>query len=204
MTGKELAEALGITPSAVSQLAKRGMPTDSVERANRWRRKHLQRGRMKGVRRDTLPTAPMVSDASIEQAFDDTDPELFDGLDDDEQEIEVFKRSRDKREHYQAELARIALEKETGKLMRAEQVLWMMRDAGTTLRTSLEQIGSRLAPVLAQMTDERTVKLTIDREVESVLSEVSRRFDQMARQSEGTRHEQANPIDPDSKPETGQ
>lgn len=185
MTGKELAEALGITPSAVSQLAKRGMPTDSVERANRWRRKHLQRGRMKGVRRDTLPTSPMASEASADQAFEDTDPELFDGLDDDEQEIEVFKRSRDRREHYQAELARIALEKETGKLMRAEGVLWMMRDAGTTLRTSLEQIGSRLAPVLAPMTDELMVKLTIDREVESALSEVSRQFDRMASQAEG-------------------
>ena len=85
MTGKELAEALGITPSAVSQLAKRGMPTDSVERANRWRRKHLQRGRMKGVRRDTLPTSPTASDVSPEQAFDDTVPELFYGLDDDVQ-----------------------------------------------------------------------------------------------------------------------
>lgn len=184
MTGKELAEALGITPSAVSQLAKRGMPTDSVERANRWRRKHLQRGRMKGVRRDTLPALPAVPDVSPEQALDDTDPELFDELDDDAQEIEDYKRSRDRHEHYRAEMARITLEKETGKLMQAEQVLWMMRDAGTTLRTSLEQIGSRLAPVLAPMTDERIVKLTIDREVELVLSEVSRRFDQMASQSE--------------------
>jgi hypothetical protein len=140
---------------------------------------------MKGVRRDTLPTSPTASDVSPEQAFDDTDPELFDGLDDDEQEIEVFKRSRDRREHYQAELARIALEKETGKLMQAEEVLWMMRDVGTVLRTSLEQIGARLSPVLAHMGDERMVKLTIDREVESVLSEVSRRFDQMASQSEG-------------------
>ena len=57
----------------------------------------------------------------------------------------------------------------------------MMRDAGTTLRTSLEQVGSRLAPVLAPMTDELMVKLTIDREVESALSEVSRQFDRMAR-----------------------
>jgi transcriptional regulator with XRE-family HTH domain len=184
MTGKELAEALGITPSAVSQLAKRGMPTDSVDRANRWRRKHLQRGRMKGVRRDTLPASPLVSDAGQVQDLTDTDPELFDGLDDDEQEIEVFKRSRDRREHYQAELARLALEKETGKLMQSEQVLWMMREAGATLRTSLEQVGARLAPVLAQMTDERTVRLAIDREVESLLSELSRRFAQMAGQSE--------------------
>lgn len=50
MLKKELAEALGISAAMVSKLAKRGMPTDSVERAQRWRRRHLEPGRVKGVR----------------------------------------------------------------------------------------------------------------------------------------------------------
>lgn len=50
MLKKELAEALGISAAMVSKLAKRGMPTDTVERAQRWRRRHLEPGRIKGVR----------------------------------------------------------------------------------------------------------------------------------------------------------
>uniref|UniRef100_UPI0035B1637B hypothetical protein n=1 Tax=Hylemonella sp. TaxID=2066020 RepID=UPI0035B1637B len=59
MLKKELAEALGISAAMVSKLAKRGMPTDSVERAQRWRRRHLEPGRVKGVRYErTRPPAP--------------------------------------------------------------------------------------------------------------------------------------------------
>lgn len=36
----------------VSRLAKRGMPVDCVDRAKRWRRRHIETGRMKGVRFD--------------------------------------------------------------------------------------------------------------------------------------------------------
>jgi transcriptional regulator with XRE-family HTH domain len=57
MTGKELAEALGISEAMVSKLRKRGMPTDSVERAQRWRRRHLEPTRVKGVRAGTAPSA---------------------------------------------------------------------------------------------------------------------------------------------------
>ena len=56
MLKKELAEALGISGAMVSKLAKRGMPTDSLERAQRWRRRHLEPGRVKGQRMGT--TAP--------------------------------------------------------------------------------------------------------------------------------------------------
>ncbi len=53
MTRTELAALLGVSPSMVSRLAKRGMPTDDVERARRWRRRHLEPARVKGVRADT-------------------------------------------------------------------------------------------------------------------------------------------------------
>ena len=50
MFKKELAEQLGISGAMVSKLAKRGMPTDTLERAQRWRRRHLEPGRVKGQR----------------------------------------------------------------------------------------------------------------------------------------------------------
>lgn len=56
MLKKELADALGISGAMVSKLAKRGMPTDSLERAQRWRKRHLEPGRVKGQRMGT--TAP--------------------------------------------------------------------------------------------------------------------------------------------------
>lgn len=52
MTKAELAQALGISASMVSRLARRGMPVDCVERAKRWRRRHIEPGRIKGVRFD--------------------------------------------------------------------------------------------------------------------------------------------------------
>lgn len=54
MNQKELAALLGVTPAMVSRHAKRGMPTDTLERAEKWRRRHLEPGRVKGARADTL------------------------------------------------------------------------------------------------------------------------------------------------------
>ena len=50
MLKKDLATALGISGSMVSRLAKQGMPTDTPERAQRWRTKHLSMGKMRGDR----------------------------------------------------------------------------------------------------------------------------------------------------------
>lgn len=50
MQQKELANLLGVSPAIVSRHAKRGMPTDTLERAQRWRKRHLEPGRVKGNR----------------------------------------------------------------------------------------------------------------------------------------------------------
>ena len=46
----ELATLLGVTPAVVTRLKRRGMPTDSLERAQRWRKRHLEPGRVKGAK----------------------------------------------------------------------------------------------------------------------------------------------------------
>ena len=84
MQQKELATLLGISPAMVSRLAKRGMPTDTLERAERWRRRHLEPGRVKGNRQTpsqtTVPAAATparapkppdyVPDADVEAVAD--------------------------------------------------------------------------------------------------------------------------------------
>lgn len=52
MLKKELAALLDISPAMVSRLAKQGMPVDTVERAKRWRKRHLEPSRIKGSRFD--------------------------------------------------------------------------------------------------------------------------------------------------------
>jgi hypothetical protein len=64
MNRQDLALQLGISASMVSRLAKRGMPTDSVDRADKWRRRHLEPGRIKGVRMDPITTAKRAAPAS--------------------------------------------------------------------------------------------------------------------------------------------
>jgi hypothetical protein len=59
MNGSEMAAALGLSPAMVSKLRKRGMPMDTVERAERWRKRHLNHLRSKGVRIDT-PRPPAM------------------------------------------------------------------------------------------------------------------------------------------------
>jgi hypothetical protein len=82
MQQNELAALLNISPAMVSRLKKKGMPTDTAERAERWRRRHLEPGRIKGSRFDPTqaaePTArkpapaaaavPGVSVADVEAA----------------------------------------------------------------------------------------------------------------------------------------
>lgn len=57
--------ALGISAPMVTKLAKRGMPTDKgVEAAARWRRRHLEPARSKGLRAGTERTAIPIGDVS--------------------------------------------------------------------------------------------------------------------------------------------
>ena len=59
MNQKELAAALGISGAMVSRLKKQGMPIDDPDRARRWRKRHLEPGRIKGSRFD--PNRPKAT-----------------------------------------------------------------------------------------------------------------------------------------------
>lgn len=86
---KDLAQALGISASMVSRLAKQGMPTDSTAGAQRWRDQNLEFARSKGVRLFSEPppaavrppaTNPRV--AALRALVRASDTDLFLPLDD--------------------------------------------------------------------------------------------------------------------------
>jgi hypothetical protein len=62
---KDLAAQLGISAAMVSKLKKRGMPTASVEAAEKWRRRHLEFARSKGNRAGTERPAPAEKFADV-------------------------------------------------------------------------------------------------------------------------------------------
>lgn len=78
MLRKDLAADLGISGAMVSKLAKRGMPTDSLERAQRWRKRHLEPGRVKGSRFDPNYTAPPAPEPAAPPPAAPTPPSAAD------------------------------------------------------------------------------------------------------------------------------
>ncbi len=187
MTGKELAAGLGISGAMVSRLLRRGMPDDSIDRAMRWRKRHLQTGRMKGVKRGTertpaqgapagptpvAPTAP-ASDLDAERdLFLDEDPE--------DAPIRQFKEARDRKEHYQAELARLEFERQCGTLMQASEVMRVIADAATTLRANLEALPAKMAHRIASLPDEAAIEAALADEIEQALQGLADSFYRVA------------------------
>jgi phage terminase Nu1 subunit (DNA packaging protein) len=183
MTQKELAEALGITQAAVSKLARRGMPTDSVERASRWRRRHLQTGRMKGIRRDTVQAStPAQPGEETPPPATPEDADLFEDPDEDEDETRVrkYREARDMREHYQAEMAKMTYMKEAGQLVLASDMARVVADAGTTIRIGLEGLPAQIAPHLMHKTEQQVEALLLQ-EIERLLESLSRKFSELSR-----------------------
>lgn len=187
MTREELATALDISRGALSKLEKRGMPIDSVERARRWRKRHLQPGRMKGVRRDTISeidaSNPLAKPEALPVATDtDTDR----GYDPEDAIVNAYKGARERKEHYQAEMARMAFERESGKLMLAESVVSMMANTGSMIRLKFEQLPFTLAPLLVHINDESQMVTALMKEFDAVLSEMSRQFKRFSKDHANT------------------
>lgn len=67
MNGQQIAKGLGLSAAMVSKLRRRGMPTTSIEAAQKWRKRHLNPAMVKGARFDascagaTAPSAVAVT-----------------------------------------------------------------------------------------------------------------------------------------------
>ncbi len=78
LTQIQLAAALGLSQSAISQLAKQGMPTDSVEAARQWRECNLHPGRAKPAPRAPSWRALLEEAAALLDVGGDIGPLLPD------------------------------------------------------------------------------------------------------------------------------
>lgn len=70
---------------------------------------------------------------------------------------------------------------EMGKLLPAEEVEHQLFAAGTTLRTSLENLPNTLAPELAAARDEGRVRVILGEAIEHALEEIARAFSTIAK-----------------------
>ncbi len=112
----------------VSKLAKRGMPTDSLERALRWRRRNLEPGRVKGQRAGTDAGAGQADAAGLladrDQAAaggDRIDGDIEDDVQHPVSAPVSFQEVRSRREAAEASLAELKLESSA-----ANSYAWML------------------------------------------------------------------------------
>jgi phage terminase Nu1 subunit (DNA packaging protein) len=169
---KQLAQALGISPAMVTKLMKRGMPVDSIERATKWRKRHLEVSRTKGNRMDknfrggagesvSADQVPLL--APSEQGSESTSPGAVDGKSDD------FASSRARREKAEADRAELSVARELGKVADVDAVMRGVFDAFRSLRDAMMGISRKLAPQVATMHDAREIELAIDKAVREAL-----------------------------------
>ena len=190
MMKKELAAALGISAAMVTKLARRGMPTDTPERAERWRRRHLEPGRVKGVRADTRPGVtggPVPELATPGDALAGTTaPEGHDPAEGAGHQGEAapadFLASRARREAAEAAMAELRLAEQRGELIRTDAVRAVFGTALAVTRDRLLSIPDRLAPVLAAESAPRRVHEVMSAEIRDALTQLSVAPGSLARQ----------------------
>lgn len=163
MTKKELAELLGISGAMVSRLAKRGMPVDSVERAKRWRRRHLEPGRLKGTRHD-----PAQDSTQSAVGMPDESPPPAAGTADDMGES--FHAARTRREIADANLAEMREREGRRELIRVKIVEERLAVVFSTVRDALLQMPDRIAPTLAATSDAAKVYDLLYSEIHQALT----------------------------------
>jgi hypothetical protein len=84
-----------------------------------------------------------------------------------------YAKSREAREHYAAETARIEFDERCGKLVSAADVVNVVATAGTLMRSRLEMLPSELAPRIAALSDENECRAVMSEFVESLLTDLS-------------------------------
>lgn len=89
--------------------------------------------------------------------------------------IPDLNESRAKREHYLAELAKLQVEEQKGKLVPAEQVKQKAFGMGRIVRDALMTLSDRICHEVAAESDPITVREILEREHRNVLEELASR-----------------------------
>jgi hypothetical protein len=88
----------------------------------------------------------------------------------------TYAAHRTKREYIAAEMAQLELERERGKLVEKEHVVRVVENAFKALREQLLNLPAQLAGQLSAMTDERTIRLTMEESFRAALEQAARRI----------------------------
>ena len=192
MQQKELATLLDISPTMVSRLAKRGMPTDTLERAERWRKRHLEPGRVKGSRAGTTKTTPRPPSQAASPGQSVAVPTLLkttgadfgctvgdgrqnliqahEGGEGDSDADEGHDEARTRLRISEANLSEMKEAEERGSLIRVDAVKAALGTAMATMREALLQIPSRIAPLLAVESNPASIQATLHEEIYQTLT----------------------------------
>ena len=120
-TQAHIASGLGLSPGYVSMLVKRGMPVDSVESADAWRRKTFN-----------------PAHGKTKMPLDDVDIDA-----------ETLMEARTRRERAAADTAELELAELRSVLIRRASVIRAEERKANAVREAILQIPAQLAPVLA-------------------------------------------------------
>lgn len=93
----------------------------------------------------------------------------------------AYQQARAMKEKYLAMQAKISYEKEVGILLVASDVRFAIADGDAIIRNRLESLPDILAPQLAAETDEQKIRNMLADQIETLLGELSRRFNAMAK-----------------------
>lgn len=122
---------------------------------------------------------PQTAQASF--LGDDSDREGQDDLEDTSDAPVGYQAARAKREHFNAEMARLEYEKAMGQLVDQELVREVILNATATLRAKLEQMAENIAGRVQAAPDEAEGRAVVMEEVEHALGDLSRAFEKLAR-----------------------
>lgn len=129
---QEIQHALGISAGRVSQLKKRGMPVDDVDRAREWHRTRS---------RSTAVAVPMPRQSA---------PRMVTG---DDPEPEEYHKARARREAAEADIAERKAAELAGVLVRRDVFVIAAEKRANMVREALLQMPAQLAPVVAAESD---------------------------------------------------
>lgn len=154
MSQSQLAKALGISQPAVAQLAKKGMPTDSVEAAQQWRAANIgvKRGKPKAVPQPVAPVGliPSPTDQPDELAITDQLRQI--AVDDFRNASSIQERAAASRTVKDAEEAHetrkrdmVKSEQEAQNLMHRDHVQAVIAEEAGKLRSLLDAMPAAVA-----------------------------------------------------------
>lgn len=155
----QLGELLGISKQAVGKAVKAGMPVDSIEAAEAWRRDNLDVSRTKTARVDVSASA---SSAAVgRDGGDDDAPQATDDA--------AYKKARTEREQIRRDREALELERERGNLVDKQEVARLRFTEFRALRDALGHIGARTKDALSVATDPLQCEQIVTDEIERAL-----------------------------------